>query len=278
MVTYHPELDPWVSPPVLVLTPFLYAACIYGLREAMRPRRAFALVWVRQVYNAIQVGWSVLTAVMIARHWSPWNPFMINVPFAPDLEWWLFLHYVGKYYDLGETVIIVLRKRGEQLTLMHLYHHSSMLCILGWLLHMGYANGTAAFGAFANSVVHALMFGHLYSEGGSKCMVSVINRYTVTLLQLLQFVAIIVHAVLAVLFEQIIPWWACTVQLLYGTSLVVLFLRIARNGQRARLGRDQIVAAARRSSNADETVHRLPTAARDGGPPSGGVGGKLLVG
>eukprot|EP01065_Artemidia_motanka_P033412 TRINITY_DN40406_c0_g1_i1.p1 TRINITY_DN40406_c0_g1~~TRINITY_DN40406_c0_g1_i1.p1 ORF type:complete len:321 (+),score=55.07 TRINITY_DN40406_c0_g1_i1:115-963(+) len=243
----HPEFAPFVGPSVLLATTVAYVGTAFGLRRYMVGRPAYSLAGVKQLYNACQVGLSLLTACMLARHWSIWNPFMLNEPFSADLEYWLFVNYVGKYFDLLETVIIVLRKREDQLTPMHLYHHASMLCVLGWLLHVGYANGTAAFGAFANSVVHALMFGHLYSEGGSRCMVHVLNRYTVTFLQLLQFLAVVVHATLAVAFETIIPPKYCAVQLVYGVSLIVFFLSVARNGRRARIGRDQMVATAQRT-------------------------------
>ena len=62
-------------------------------------------------------------------------------------------------------------------------------------------------------------------------MVVVINKSSVVLCQVSQFVSCMLHAILGMLFEKNIPTWVCAVQLLFNCLLVGLFLREARKAK-----------------------------------------------
>ena len=59
------------------------------------------------------------------------------------------------YFD---TYFIILKcKSKEQLSFLHIYHHSTIGLIWGFLIHNGVGNGTAAYGCFINSIIHFIM-------------------------------------------------------------------------------------------------------------------------
>ena len=58
----------------------------------------------------------------------------------------VFVHYLCKYLDFMDTAFIVLRKKEEQLSFLHVFHHGSIGVVWGYLLHIGHGNGTAAWG------------------------------------------------------------------------------------------------------------------------------------
>ena len=159
---FHPELEWAVSWPVLIVTPVVYLATVFALKRLMQHRAGFNLLILLRVFNGVQIGLSLLMCWQLCGNLSLWNPFMLNSEFTKNLEWWLFVHYLAKYWDLFESAFIVLRKREAQLNSLHLFHHCSILVIWGWLLHIGLANGTAAYGAFINSFVHAVMYGMFF--------------------------------------------------------------------------------------------------------------------
>lgn len=43
--------------------------------------------------------------------------------------WW---YYFSKGYELLDTVIFILRKKNNQITFLHVYHHTSMF-VLWWI-------------------------------------------------------------------------------------------------------------------------------------------------
>ena len=46
----------------------------------------------------------------------------------------VFLHYLCKYLDFADTLVIVLRKKAAQLSFLHLYHHASIVLVWGWVV------------------------------------------------------------------------------------------------------------------------------------------------
>jgi hypothetical protein len=43
----------------------------------------------------------------------------------------LWMYYMTKLIDLTDTVVFVLRKKSNQITFLHVFHHFSMVCN-GW--------------------------------------------------------------------------------------------------------------------------------------------------
>ncbi|XP_076386109.1 elongation of very long chain fatty acid james bond protein [Megachile rotundata] len=78
---------------------------------------------------------------------------LIQTAFA-KLGWWYF---VGKIIELLDTVFFVLRKKQNQVTFLHVYHHT-MTSVFSWCYLKFLPDEQGAMIAFLNSIVHIVMY------------------------------------------------------------------------------------------------------------------------
>lgn len=100
-----------------------------------------------------------------------------NDPWALRMAAVLWWFYISKLLEFLDTVFFILRKKFNQLTFLHVYHHSTMFCFwwigIKWVaggsckyidLSAFYGNGLtsllAFIGALLNSFVHILMYAY----------------------------------------------------------------------------------------------------------------------
>ncbi|XP_018364719.1 PREDICTED: elongation of very long chain fatty acids protein 4-like, partial [Trachymyrmex cornetzi] len=69
----------------------------------------------------------------------------------------LWYYFLLKILDYVETGIFVLRKKDNQITALHLYHHVSTL-LLAWLSLRYYAVAPVTLMFFINSFMHTIMY------------------------------------------------------------------------------------------------------------------------
>ena len=144
-------------------------------------------------YNLYQVCMNVYTAVCLVHEvyrlgFSIWG----NEASAGSdrLTFLLFLHYQNKYVELADTAFMVLRKKYDQVTTLHVYHH--LLLLWSWFMVINIAPGSDAyFGALINSLTHIFLYGYY--------TLALLNvecpwKIGLTSLQILQFVVCSVHA------------------------------------------------------------------------------------
>lgn len=218
---YYSELDWLVSWKMIALLCLFYVCLIVFLYLARRNKEALKLRQFTLVYNAMQIavcGWMLRGFLAATFSWS--NPMGLNRAYTRDVEYWMLVHYGTKVLDFSDTVIMLAKKNYKQVTFLHVYHHLSILMVWGYLLQCGDANGTAYFGAMLNSGVHLIMYSHyLYVSFGW------INplKPVVTNIQLLQFLLCLVHAVLVVLRESVLPARLAYLQLAYHSVMLLLF-------------------------------------------------------
>ncbi|XP_078050772.1 very long chain fatty acid elongase 4-like [Augochlora pura] len=82
------------------------------------------------------------------------------------LSFWLIL--LLKIVDLCETVVFVLRKKDNQVSFLHLYHHVSMV-LLSWMSAKYYPMKLCAMQMSLNCFVHIIMYTYyLLSSFGDK--------------------------------------------------------------------------------------------------------------
>ncbi|EPY31800.1 elongation of very long chain fatty acids protein 4 [Strigomonas culicis] len=225
---FHPEFNSYVSYPVLIGGHLSYLLVVFGLRHFMRGRLPFDPKLPMMLYNIAQVGLSLLMAINLAPYLK-YNLFNLSGGFDSKIEFWIFVHYATKFLDMFDTLFMVLRKKDEQISFLHVYHHLTIGLIWGLLLHNGIANGTAFFGAWINSSVHAIMYFHyLYTSFG---LTNPFKKY-ITQIQMIQFALCIMHAVLAVVLDNQIPKPWAVLQLCYHMTLLYLFMRFYQKGNR----------------------------------------------
>ncbi|XP_009673706.1 very long chain fatty acid elongase 4-like isoform X2 [Struthio camelus] len=136
--------------------------------------------------------------------------------------WWFFF---SKVLELLDTVFFILRKKQEQVTFLHVYHHGTML--FNWWSGVKYVpGGQAFFIGMLNSFVHIFMYTYyaLASLGPQMQRYLWWKRY-LTIMQLCQFVAIAAHSSYNLFTECQFPNGFNAAVFLYILSLITLFLR-----------------------------------------------------
>ncbi|XP_006891424.1 PREDICTED: elongation of very long chain fatty acids protein 4-like [Elephantulus edwardii] len=135
--------------------------------------------------------------------------------------WWCFF---SKAVELLDTVFFILRKKPDQITFLHVYHHATML--LNWWAGVKYVpGGQAFFIGMLNSLVHVFMYLYYGLACLGPCMQPYLwwKRY-LTILQLCQFVAITTHSAYNLFATCPFPDGFNIATLLYTLSLFALFL------------------------------------------------------
>lgn len=67
------------------------------------------------------------------------------------------MYYIAKITELLDTIFFVLRKKDNQVTFLHLYHHTVMPMI-SWGCVKYYPGGHGTFIGVINSFVHIVMY------------------------------------------------------------------------------------------------------------------------
>jgi elongation of very long chain fatty acids protein 4 len=96
----------------------------------------------------------------------------------------MYTHYNNKFVELLDTVFMVLRKKNDQISFLHVYHHFLIMWV--WFVVCKFAcGGDAYFGAILNSFVHVIMYGYyLMALLKIRCP----WKQQITNIQMLQFV------------------------------------------------------------------------------------------
>lgn len=137
-----------------------------------------------------------------------------------NLGFLIYAHYQNKYIELLDTVFMVVRKKNDQVSFLHVFHHSIMSW--SWLAVLWYnPGGDAFFGAFMNSFIHVVMYSY-YLLRALK-LPCPWKKY-VTRLQLGQFVIIFIQGWWSIYLGST-PTWLAMLQQFVMVSMLVLFGR-----------------------------------------------------
>jgi len=196
-----PRVEQWFlmsSPvPILSLT-LLYLSSVYLGTAYMRTRPAFSLKPLIMAYNAALVGLSaymcsefILSIASIPNFSFSCQP--VDYSSAPEalrlarVNWWFFF---SKVIELFDTIFFVLRKKNNQVSFLHVYHHSTAVGI--WWVATKFAPGGEAYYPQAfNSFVHVIMYSYYFLSAMGPAMQPYLwwKKY-MTSLQLVQHVTI----------------------------------------------------------------------------------------
>eukprot|EP00243_Klebsormidium_subtile_P002537 TRINITY_DN15084_c0_g1_i1.p1 TRINITY_DN15084_c0_g1~~TRINITY_DN15084_c0_g1_i1.p1 ORF type:complete len:301 (+),score=25.55 TRINITY_DN15084_c0_g1_i1:146-1048(+) len=69
----------------------------------------------------------------------------------------LYLFFISKIYEFGDTFIMLLKRNTRQVSILHVYHHCSV-ALIWWLIVYHAPGGEAYFSAALNSWVHVAMY------------------------------------------------------------------------------------------------------------------------
>jgi len=223
MMKYYPQYDFLLSPVILYGASVVYVFAAIAGNFAMRSRPAFEVSAAMKLYNVAQIVLCLYMTVGLLPNFGVPNIFGVGAPYTDWSEWYILVHYLSKFMDWFDTLWMVLKKKSSsQMSFLHIYHHATIGVVWGYLLSTGNGNGTAAYGAFINSVTHVIMYTHyLWTSFGYK------NPFKnlVTTWQIGQFYSCFIHALIVVLsgMETVFPVKYGWLQVGYHITMIYLF-------------------------------------------------------
>ncbi|XP_043493652.1 elongation of very long chain fatty acids protein 7-like [Polistes fuscatus] len=188
--------SPWYT--IGIVGAYLCIVCVIG-PAFMRGRKPYNLNKILIVYNSTQILCSAyITYKCILMGWF-WKYKFACEPIdystsqhgmaVLEVMWYYFLL---KIYDLSDTLFFVLRKKNNQVTFLHLYHHGGMI-LLTWLAIRTVPGGHGTFLGVVNGFVHVIMYSYYLFASLKFCKIWW-KKY-VTQLQILQFTLIAIQIV-----------------------------------------------------------------------------------
>nr|XP_046263278.1 elongation of very long chain fatty acids protein 1a [Scatophagus argus] len=226
---------PLMQSPVQMTSILLAYACfsVYIGPRLMANRKPFHLNTAMIVYNISMV---LLNAYIVYEFmmsgWATtftWRCDLIDTSNSPQAlrmiqAAWLF--YFSKYIELLDTVFFVLRKKQNQITFLHVFHHSFMPWTWWWGITLTPAGGMGSFHAMVNATVHVIMYFYYgLSAAGPRFQKFLWWKKYMTAIQLTQFVLVSIHISQYYFMDKCeyqVPLWIHLIWM-YGVFFFLLF-------------------------------------------------------
>ncbi|XP_061776375.1 elongation of very long chain fatty acids protein 1a isoform X2 [Nerophis ophidion] len=172
------------------------------------------------VYEFMMSGWATTftwKCDLIDPSSSPQALRMVHVA-------WVF--FFSKFIELIDTLFFVLRKKQNQITFLHVFHHSFMPWSWWWGVYLTPAGGMCSFHAMVNCGVHVIMYTYYgLSAAGPRFQKYLWWKKYMTAIQLLQFILVSVHISQYYFMENCdyqMPLWIHLIWM-YGVLFFILF-------------------------------------------------------
>ncbi|XP_046960634.1 elongation of very long chain fatty acids protein 7-like [Vanessa cardui] len=162
----------------------------------MKNRSPYQLKQLLLLYNAFQVAFSAYAVFLYTRYILNHGVITTRCPKADDLkavitEIWPY--FIAKHIDLLDTVFFVLRKKDNQVTFLHVLHHTLMVTWT-WFHLMYHPSDHFVVVGLINSFVHVLMYAYYgLSSLGPKYAKFVWWKKHLTKVQLIQFILVLLN-------------------------------------------------------------------------------------
>ncbi|XP_077267689.1 very long chain fatty acid elongase AAEL008004-like [Temnothorax americanus] len=204
------ELDPRVADLPLVsssyqipLIIFAYLYFVLGCGSRfMKNRPPYALTTFMKLYNIGQILanvwliYDIIDAGLFSTHSlfvCPKFDYSYNyIPMRLTRCAWYF--FLLKIFDYVETIVFVLRKKDNQISGLHLYHHVSTL-LLSWAGVRFYAVAPMVLTCVINCFIHTIMYTYYFLAAWGPNVqkaVAPLKRW-ITIAQMIQFVMLILY-------------------------------------------------------------------------------------
>lgn len=214
------------SPLPVALIVVAYVAFATKIGPAlMKNREPFKMDRALLVYNLLMVTLSIRQFVYSGIHgwfgkysWVCQPVDYSDHPDAVGMAYCAYYYYISKIIELVDTVFFVLRKKFNQISVLHVSHHAGMV----WLMYWGvkyYPGGNGSFQGFVNSGVHSVMYTYYLLAGLGDSVKRFLwwKRY-LTQLQMAQFILILLHTSQLYYTDCGFPRWV-----LYPFTIVLVY-------------------------------------------------------
>merc|ERR1712070_1147959 len=110
----------------------------------------------------------------------PCVPFNVSNPPMGDV---LYIFYLSKILDFLDTVFIILSQKWDQLSFLHVYHHTSIFLFYWLNLNVGY-DGDVYLTIVLNGFIHTIMYTYYFVSMHAR---EIWWKKSLTMCQLIQF-------------------------------------------------------------------------------------------
>ncbi|KAG5875867.1 hypothetical protein JTB14_037867 [Gonioctena quinquepunctata] len=193
------------APTIYILIGYLFLV-LKVLPKFMENRKPFDITPLIRIYNISQVGFCCILIYMLCSAGWLQGEYSFgcqavdysNSPNAMQQLNALYYTYLLKIYELLETTFFVFRKKFNQVSSLHLYHHVSTLAI-GFIGTKFFGGGMFVIPVLLNLVIHVFMYTYYYlSSLGPNWQRRLLPwKFKLTIAQMIQFSLMIVHAATA---------------------------------------------------------------------------------
>ncbi|XP_059156417.1 elongation of very long chain fatty acids protein 4-like isoform X2 [Physella acuta] len=221
----------WGYTPTLAITA-AYLLAVWVLPKMMEKRPALQLKVPLIIYNfvCVIINFHICSELLLCSTALGYSYSCQPVSYTQDPHemriakalWWF---YFSKCIEMLDTIFFILRKKNNQVSFLHVYHHATMFPI--WYIGVKWvAGGQSFFGAMINSFIHVIM----YTYYGVAALGPEFQKYLwwkryLTRLQLVQFVAGILHACQSLFIAHCgFPEWMHWALIIYAFTILLLFL------------------------------------------------------
>ncbi|XP_058812073.1 elongation of very long chain fatty acids protein AAEL008004 isoform X2 [Topomyia yanbarensis] len=229
---------------------YVYLVKVLGPR-LMENRKPFQLRHTLIAYNFIQVVFSawLFYECLMGGWWGVYSFRCQPVDHGTTGQpmrmvhacWW---YYFSKFTEFFDTFFFVMRKKTSQVSTLHVIHHGCMPMSV-WFGVKFTPGGHSTFFGLLNTFVHIVMYTYyLFSALGPQFQKYLWWKKYLTTLQMVQFVAIMVHAFQLLFIDCNYPkafvWWIG----MHAVMFFFLFNEFYQNTYKANKARRERAAAA----------------------------------
>jgi len=224
--------NPWI--PISTLAIYIYFC--YNAKKLTSNLPTYSLKTVILVYNLLMLLLNVYMTyeffhVAKKDHYG-WSCQPVDYSYSESalrMASVCWVYYISKYAELVETVIFALRKKYNQISFLHVYHHVTMLA-LWWSVSKWTPGGQSYIFGGINSFVHFVMYTYYgLSSLGPKVRKFLWWKRYITMLQLSQFIVLFVYCIQNIYQKCDFPKILCLSMIGYSISLMILFLNFFSN-------------------------------------------------
>jgi len=203
----------------------LYLAMCYFGPKMMAKRAPFELKGEMQVYNLYETVYNIVNVALFVMEvrrlgMSVWGTVWEcgADQRANYLLFGVWMHYTNKYIELLDTVFMVLRKKNQQLSFLHMYHHTLLIWSWAFVCKMPCC-ADSYFGACVNSFIHIIMYSYYFM---ALLKIKCPWKKYITQAQMLQFLTCAAHS-FYILYFGTCPPSLPLLQLFVMVNMFVLF-------------------------------------------------------
>lgn len=253
------------GPSIILSTITIYLYFVLSLGpKLMAKHEPFKLNQVLLIYNlgmALANLWLFIQGLLVSNYGLDTlgcGKFGGDIRLSPKRGIYLgYLFFLTKLVELLDTVFFVLRKKKEQVTFLHVFHHSvvPIFCWIGIKLAPGGPNG---FFPLINSFIHVIMYiYYAISTLGPRVQPYLWWKRYLTRLQMVQFILVMINAAKTFMSKDCkFPVLFAYLQATVATAFLILFAMFYRNAY-TRNQKRAVMQKSNDESMADETRAQL---------------------